>query len=389
MTETSRPALPPPILSDDPETYAYGVFTRRNPVLVDNVAEARAYDAHRLDALARLKSSLAGDMPPLPQDAHDAALWAEWGRGYAGGTWLAAPFLWAESFFYRWLLEATGYFRAGPWHGVDPYAPMKDAELDSDLLAEALSTLDELAALDADEATARLLQAAMWGNRADLAVAPEIGTHGGTGALVADDTAAAVKLLQPRAGLRVTVIADNAGRELCADLVLIDHLLATGSAASVALHVKPSPYYISDATAEDLAACLRRLARDPGPAREAAERLTDARRDGRLTVASPAYYTAPWDYRHLRGEVAAALSTCDLAVAKGDLNYRRLVGDLWWPPTTPYAEPTAYFPVPVLALRTLKSEVLCGVAADVVAELDAVGRAWRTDGSHGLIQLRA
>ena len=48
---------------------------------------------------------------------------------------------------------------------------------------------------------------------------------------------------------------------------------------------------------------------------------------------------------------------------KGDLNYRRLVGDRLWPPTTPFADVTAYFPGPVAALRTLKSDVIVGLDA--------------------------
>jgi hypothetical protein len=39
----------------------------------------------------------------------------------------------------------------------------------------------------------------------------------------------------------------------------IDHLLSSHQATTVPLHVKPYPYYISDATTADLIACLRRL----------------------------------------------------------------------------------------------------------------------------------
>ena len=42
---------------------------------------------------------------------------------------------------------------------------------------------------------------------------------------------------------------------------------------------------------------------------------------------------------------------------------------------------------PVAALRTLKSDVVTGLSPATVAELDATGQPWRTDGNHGLIQV--
>ncbi len=77
-----------------------------------------------------------------------------------------------------------------------------------------------------------------------------------------------------------------------------------------------------------------------------------------------------------------------LTILKGDLNYRRLVGDRDWPPTTPFTDVTAYFPGLLAALRTLKSDVITGLDPATVAELDATGQPWRTDGSHGLIQVQ-
>ena len=80
------------------------------------------------------------------RDAHDYALWQDWDRGWYGGPWLSAPFLWAESFFYRRLLEAVGYFRPGPWRGVDLFGPAKQAELSTSAVASELAALDGVGA---------------------------------------------------------------------------------------------------------------------------------------------------------------------------------------------------------------------------------------------------
>jgi hypothetical protein len=80
------------------------------------------------------------------------------------------------------------------------------------------------------------------------------------------------------------VVTDNAGRELLADPVLIDHLLEHRHADSVSLHVKPFPYYVSDATTADLVACLRRLSATRGTAAEIAHRLHTAMAEGSMSL---------------------------------------------------------------------------------------------------------
>ncbi|MBO4270969.1 damage-control phosphatase ARMT1 family protein [Microbispora triticiradicis] len=379
-----------PILGNVPGSYALSVFRERHPVLIKQVREALPYTPDRRRALDRLLGEVERDvMEPLEPSAHDGAAWAEWGRGKIGGRWVDAPFLWAESYFYRKLLEATGYFGDGPWRGVDPFGPLKQAELDGPDVDGELAALDETAALSPDERAEALLLGSLWGNRADL-------SHGATGAgggeratgLVVDDGPLLRALLGDLAPARICLVADNAGRELLPDLVLADHLLAHGQAREIALHVKPVPYFVSDATPSDVLACLRRLAAAPGRAGEAGARLWAATEDGRLTLRAHPFACAPLPYADmpddLRGEFAAA----DLTITKGDLNYRRLTGDRMWPPATPFAAVTGYFPGPVVALRTLKSDALVGVPEHTVAELDATGRSWRTSGTHAMIQGR-
>jgi hypothetical protein len=86
-------------------------------------------------------------------------------------------------------------------------------------------------------------------------------------------------------------------------------------------------------------------------------------------------------------DLAAALGRASPTILKGDLNYRRLVGDRDWPPTTAFADVVSYFPGPVAVLRTLKSDVVVGIDPAALADLDATGKPWRTDGDHGLVQV--
>jgi uncharacterized protein with ATP-grasp and redox domains len=372
----------PPILSGTPGTFARQVMTERHPTLLAQVRAAYPYGPVQLDRIDRLRAQLDGVVEPLPG-------WEAWDHGYFGRSWLDVPFLWAESCFYHKLLRAVGYDEPGPWHGVDPFGFLKAPELASSTVDDDLAQLDKLSDLSTAERTRVLLTAALWGNRADLGFRIGMAAAGrptaDTTHLVADDSAA---VLAGPAG-RVTVVADNAGRELLADLVLIDHLLAAGLSTDIVLHLKPHPYYVSDAVTADLVAALHRLATGPDAAAAIAHRLHAASIEGRFTVATHGFWGAPLAFHAMPADLRDDLAGSGLVIVKGDLNYRRLVGDCRWPATMPFAEVTAYFPAPVVALRTLKCEVAVGVDGDLLARLDSSGEPWRTSGAYGLIQATA
>lgn len=382
--------VPPPILSNVPGSFAEGVLLRRHPDLIAAVRRGVPYPRQAQEALDALLGTLDGAIPELPADAHGAGFWRASAAGYVGRRWVDVPFLWAESYFYRLLLEATGYFRAGAWHGIDPFAPSKLAELEAPGLARDLEGLGALVAAPVRDGLAAALSASLWGNRADLGFRlsdPSAASRDRARDLVADESPALWALLDGEPGI-VHLVADNAGRELAADLVLADRLLETGRAAAVALHLKPVPYYVSDATTADLLAVTRRLAAAPGAAAAIAGRVQAALASGRLTVAAHDFWCTPGTFRDLPADLAGHLSAASVVIVKGDLNYRRLVGDAHWEPVTPFAGVTGYFPAPVAALRTCKSDVAVGVPAGRLAQLEATSPGWRTSGTHALIQVR-
>ncbi|MCM1977245.1 MULTISPECIES: damage-control phosphatase ARMT1 family protein [Streptomyces] len=386
---------PPVILGDAPGSFPHTVLTERHPAIIEQVRAAVPYGPGQRAALdALLHECTKGVVEPLPDGAHDRNRWQDWGiADHTGQPWTDAPWLWAESYFYRRLLEATGYFTSGAWQGIDPFRPAKLAELDSPETDEELAALDDLAALSPDERDRALLHGSLWGNRADLGfrLSTADGTSpSGTPPLVADDSGALWSLLPPgRTAPLLCLIADNAGRELVPDLLLIAHLLDRGRVARAVLHVKPYPYFVSDATPADVLDAVRRLGQAPGAARAYGDTLWAALTDGRLTIRAHPFSCAPLPYEEMPDDLRAELAGATVTILKGDLNYRRLVGDRRWPPTTPFSDVTAYFPGPVAALRTLKSEVITGLDPDTVAALTAAEQeSWRTSGSHALIQVR-
>jgi hypothetical protein len=387
------PEIPsaPVLLGNEPGSFPRSVLAERHPAIIRQVREAFPYgpEQHRaLDAL--LTSCTEGVIEPLPAGAHDRDRWRAWGLDeHAGRSWFDVPWLWSESYFYRRLLEAVGYFAPGPWQGIDPFRPSKRAELDAPGTEEELAALDELEGEPAEERAQALLHGSLWGNRADLgfrlsaAGAEPVRAAPG---LVADDSGRLWSLLSGKGTL--CLVADNAGRELVPDLLLVAHLLAQGSVERAVLHVKPHPYYVSDATTADVVDAVRRLTAAAGAAAGYGSRLWSALTDGRLTVRAHPFSCAPLPYADAPDDLRAEFARATLTVVKGDLNYRRLVGDRRWPPTTPFQDVTAHFPGPVAALRTLKSDVITGLAADTEAALVAAeGQRWRTAGAHALIQV--
>ncbi|MEU4177437.1 damage-control phosphatase ARMT1 family protein [Streptomyces sp. NPDC026589] len=383
----------PVILSNEPGSFAWGVLAKRHPALVQQVRDAFPYGRPQHEALDALLDEITdGVVEPLAPGERDHGRWAASGKEYFGRSWYDAPFLWAESYFYRRLLGAVGYFGTGPWQGVDPFAPFKKAELGGEAVEEELRALDPLAKVPAEERATALLHASLWGNRADLGFRVAAGEPeaGDTAAprLVADDSALLWQLLPVGSATTVAVVADNAGRELIPDLILIDHLLEHRQADRVLLHVKPYPYYVSDAMTADVVDCLRRLIEAPGDAGRIGGRLWKAMGAGNLEVRTHPFFCAPQPYGEMPEDLRGEFESAALTILKGDLNYRRLVGDQWWDPTASFADLTTYFPGAVAALRTLKSDVVAGLEEGTLDALEQSGDAWRTSGTHALIQVR-
>ncbi|ALG11304.1 damage-control phosphatase ARMT1 family protein [Kibdelosporangium phytohabitans] len=358
--------MPPVITLESP--FAHQVFHQRHPELFRRLMDAHPYGPDERAALEALLAETQKGTISLADDAFDRDTWLDWDRRHFGKPWAKAPFLWAESYFYRLLLGAVGYFDTG----VDPFGPFKTAELRSSTLDNDYAWLAEQPHFDA------ALMASLYGNRADLGFQLIAGDSAAIhDQLVADDSAAVREFFQRVAPVAVTFVLDNAGRELLSDLVFADHLLTTGLASVVTLHAKPYPYFVSDATMTDVGDCLRRLRDLPG---DSGNRLHEAAADGRLKIRTHPFHSAPLSFHTMPSDLAEELSR-GVTVFKGDLNYRRLVGDCRWDPSTPFADAVSYLPGPAVALRILKSEVVVG------ADDRPRPPGWETAGTYASIQM--
>ena len=171
------------------------------------------------------------------------------------------------------------------------------------------------------------------------------------------------------------------------DLLLAAYLLSSRVARRVALHLKPHPTYVSDATVQDVLDAIRSMRQSPGQDVRAAGLLLDEWLARHRLVLKPDYFwTLPHPAWDMPARLRRKLAGARLVISKGDANYRRLLGDRHWPFTTPFEQAVGYFPASLLALRASKSNVLVGLQpgqAEALAERDA---GWVYSGRWGMIQ---
>ncbi|KUF90513.1 Integrator complex subunit 1 [Phytophthora nicotianae] len=243
----------------------------------------------------------------------------------------------------------------------------------------------------------------LWGNKADGCYKEVKDTISGADAslefddelLLVDDSDKVIDYLELMAcetdakTLGVQYINDNCGTELLLDLALVDHLLAHGWCGKITLNVKMEPMYVSDATPADVhehIAEMQRPTRTP-EVQALGKRLDSYVSKGLLVIRPDIFWNRYTYYWEMPTELRTRLANeATLVIIKGDLNYRRLLGDRLWPPSTPVEEAVPYFPTAFVSFRTMKSNPVVGIPADIVEKLEKEDQKWRYNGKRGTIQ---
>jgi uncharacterized protein with ATP-grasp and redox domains len=401
-SSNSLPQPPPPLCGNEPGSFAEDTLSRRLP----GIARRLLDEPWHPQARTRLQT-LVDDMPhgrlrPIQDPAApDASSWQTDLQPYLGQTWLEAPWFVAELYFFRRILEATGYFQPGPGQGVDPYRSQKAKGLDgvTGQLEQALARL-EPAESRGDEALQetlrRLFRTVIWGNQADLSIWPAGSAKPQSpvasqplAQLLVDDAPAVTEFILKQTDrlAKVAFILDNIGLELAYDLLLADFLLSRGLTDQVSLHAKPFPTYVSDATISDVRVLVGHLARAPeASVRNLGSRLHTWLDDDRLHLQTSFFWTSPLPAWEMPQKMHQELASAGLLINKGDANYRRWLGDRHWPFTAPIQQILAYRPAPLLLMRVLKAEVVAGLQPGQPEKLYQADPTWLFDGRSGLIQ---
>ena len=380
--------LPSPLMTSEPGSFARLTIVERKPQIIHQVIEDNDYPPEILQALETFKQEIAGrPIGLLEGQSSDVVFWNCELAAYRGKTWLQMPWYLAESFFYRRLLQAVRYFEPGPWKGHDPFGRQKRRQ-------ERIAIECPLTVLEPKESFEALLHSSLWGNRADLSnYTVRVGVQAGLQArqerryILVDHTQEVHALLS--GGLqRLDIVNDNAGLELLFDLAMADGFLGRGWVQKVVFHLKDRPFFVSDAMSQDVHALvsLLRGASEAGT-KKLGLRLQEYLAEKRLILRTDPFWTTCLMFRRLTPSLRTELARSDLIVLKGDVNYRRLLDDRHWPPTTPLDDIAAYFPSPFVVLRTLKGEIVAGLKPGQAKAVAAQDPTWLIDGQWGIIQL--
>jgi len=414
---TSARNIPPKWFGSDAGSFAEHTVKVRLP----NIARQVLRDNSLEPEIVQRLESLIHEIPDKPlqplADPHapDNDAWNQWIGPYRSLNWLEAPWMFVEVYFFRRILEASGYFTPGPRHNYDPYEFQKRTGLElsrsavhryCDQLQEWISHNNHV---DHHETLANLLQMNLWGNQFDLSLWPAGVTvgpqrdsplHSGNpqnSHILANQSFQLARYLIKYAGQdpEIDFVLDNAGLELVHDLGLADYLLTYQMAGFVRFHLKSQPFYVSDAMAKDVLHTLDWLAAERESATQAlATRLYTPLQSGRLRLEDDPFWCMPISYwqnpGHFQGQIQnGAVGPVTLIILKGDLNYRRLLDDRRWPLITPVNEAFPDLQTPLAALRVLKSELAVGLPADLIIQADQEDPQWMISGRWGIIQLNA
>lgn len=379
---------PPPLRGAEQGSWAHTSIVKRLPEIAERTLAQNSFSLAVRSRLETLIDEIPlGPVRPIQDPgAPDEEAWQRYVEPYEGSDWLQPPWFFVETYFYRRIVAACGYFQADSLSPPDPFRIEKSRGLEgtSEVAQSALQHVD----------LSDLLLAALWGNQADLSLWPE----GHSDWPDAESTSAdrilrddRDRILDHLGGLpdvnRVDILLDNTGSELAADLCLVDSLLRSFPGVDLHLHAKAHPTFVSDATVFDVEQTLHTLRDSSARAVAAmAQRLQSALAQAHIHLRTHLFWTSPLPAWELPEELRDELETSTMLISKGDANYRRLLGDRQWEPTTPLGEILSYLPAPVTALRTLKSDVVAGLSAQSLRRAEEADPEWMIDGRWALIQ---
>ena len=300
-------------------------------------------------------------------------------------SWLDVSWLFSECYMYRRL--STYFVKTTHWKNYDLFARQKLSTFRSSRVAvlelatryrQLVTALKDNKSATHDEEAEKtlfmeMMEICLWGNATDLSLLTSLtyediqklqGSKARKAAeknILVNDLPRAYELLKKardegKQERRVDIVLDNAGFELFVDLILAGFLLASNLATQIIIRPKSIPWFVSDVLPQDFSALLSAVAnprpffetqseeeamQEKTPEKLSEEEAADlsflfqdwaqVHAEGQLVMRPNRYWTMGGSFWRLpkeNPELLEDLKPAELVLFKGDLNYRKLTGDV-------------------------------------------------------------
>lgn len=445
-------SLPLPSYNDDPKSFAYPTVHNRWPTILEGaIKDIGAYTKEFPEAskcgeivtskLNTLLKEFREDQPVKAFTQEEVSLKPELSiyntelekfNADKKVTWLTGPWLYLECYLYQLLnlwFKQTIHLKQFDVFESSKNKAFQQSSFGVLELCKRYETLSkQLEKGPVDQEALKLLffefiDISLWGNATDLSLLAgnvtleDIKSVQGADVrkkneekIIVNDSEKAWAQLTGDSKKRVDFVLDNSGFELFADLCLSLFLLDSGLADSIVLHCKEIPWFVSDTMPKDFLALIEQLsntsffseihesAEDKKAIEYLSTKLSSLVSQKKISIQHHPFWTSYDNFWYIpkQKDLFEELKKSSLIIFKGDLNYRKLTGDLQWDTTTPFTtaiQDLSNSTLPVLALRTCKADVVVGLPAGLNEKLiqtykemgNDIGEFWTASGKWAVI----
>lgn len=410
-------------------SFAYHTVRNRLPVTVtqvlDHLSRKKEELAQSLGEVSReevkqiigyfskLKNEMQTNKPltPFSSNEVDEKSWNDFLKNSENSLgrpllWFADVWLHIECYLYRRIREAFALTQH--FHNYDPFRHQKEDAFTGSLQAIAVvgthlvKVCSSVASADAEKYVVQFLKLSLWGNRCDLSISggKEIAQVADPlemisqldNLILANDLSKVWDVLCKEPSSRVIdIIFDNSGYELFTDLCIAHLLIKLKLADKVRFHAKRVPWFISDVMEHDFNWLIDEMGKQSATPSllELSKEWKSYLSSGCWSLSDEPFWTLPYSYDCMKDvdtELYDSFKESKLLIFKGDLNYRKLVGDMNWPHTEEFTVALRGFtPAPLVSLRTIKADVVVGLKPGKAEEVAKVDEDWLTTGKYAVV----
>ncbi|WEJ94597.1 Hairy/enhancer-of-split with YRPW motif protein 2 [Yamadazyma tenuis] len=403
--------LPPPASTSDPKSFGYSTVQERWPKIIKGCIDDVSDHPELIPQFEKILQSIEQDLKIIKFTDEEIALNPNlkfYNDNFVDVHWHNGPWLYLECYIYQAINNI--FLKANLPH-YDIFNRLKQSTLQSSEvgiteLCKKLSSLT-LDTKDSDKLVLfkEFIDISLWGNSTDLSLlagdvslediksiqGEEIRKKNEKNILVNDTKAIFEHLTARSSSGIVDIILDNSGFELFSDLVLAIFLLESKLCSKVNFHCKQIPWFVSDTMIKDFDELFFEISKFHNKhVDKFIENIKAYLAADKMAVVTDPYWTMSgpfWDLAKF--PVYETLKSSKLLIFKGDLNYRKLTGDLNWERTTSFAEAIQDLKnanLPIVSLRTCKADVVVGLPEGVDERLvKEAGDFWSASGKYAVI----